>query len=156
MSILSNSAASRFDSIGGLNDAVSAVQNTVIFTVVALILAIVATVLAFIFITPEKKYASLPKALQVVADVFNFKGLMIEKILKALYIFFTCFAVLSGFFGIFSNFLAGLLSMVLVPILIRFIFEFMMMAILAVKNIISINNKLQDKTAPKEENTPEE
>ena len=37
----------------------------------------------------------------------------------------------------------GLLLMILGPIVVRLIFEFLMMALLLVKNVISINNKLR-------------
>lgn len=37
----------------------------------------------------------------------------------------------------------GLLLMILGPIVVRLIFEFVMMALLLVKNVISINNKLR-------------
>ena len=38
----------------------------------------------------------------------------------------------------------GLLLMILGPIVVRLIFEFLMMALLLVKNVISINNKLRE------------
>lgn len=121
-----------------------AMTSAAIFGILGIILAVAATVLAFIFIIPEKKYATLPKFFRIVADIFNFKNLMIETILRALYIFFTCYAIISGFFTLFSSFLGGLIVMVLAPIGIRFVFELLMMAILAVKNIISINQKLKN------------
>ncbi|MBR6530631.1 MAG: hypothetical protein IKT43_04375 [Clostridia bacterium] len=111
----------------------------------AVLLAVVATILTLIFITPEKKYATLPKGLRVLADIFNFKGLLIEAILKTLYIFSTLLAIFMGFVSmITASFFSGLLMIVLAPIGIRFVFELLMMAILAVKNIISINNKLKN------------
>ena len=121
-------------------------QTVAALGIVSLVLAIVATVLAFIFITPEKKRASLPKFFQVVADVFNFKGLIIEKILKALYIFLTIYVILDGFFMIFvgAPFFSCLLTMVLGPVLVRVVFELLMMLVLLVKNVISINNKLKN------------
>ena len=73
------------------------------FSIVALILAIVATVLAFIFIVPEKKRAKLNKFGQFWHDALNFKFLIVEKILQALYIFFTAFVLLSGFFTLLRH-----------------------------------------------------
>lgn len=57
--------------------------------IIALLLAIAATVLAFIFIVPEKKRDKLGKFGKFLHDTCNFKYLIIEKILQALYIFFT-------------------------------------------------------------------
>ena len=123
----------------------SAFEDAGALMVIALILAVAATVLAFIFITPEKKRESLPKFLKVLHDIANFKGLFIEVILKALYIFLTVFVILVGFFSLFlgADFLSSLLVMIIGPIIIRLGFEATMMLILLVKNVISINNKLR-------------
>lgn len=129
----------------GYGDSMASFEAAGTVGVIALILAVAATVLAFIFVTPEKKRASLPKFLKILHDIANFKGLFIEVILKALYIFFTAFVILVGFFAIFTgaNVLASLLTMVIGPIIIRLAFEATMMLILLVKNVISINNKLR-------------
>lgn len=132
------------------------VAYLIVFTI---IFALAATVLAFIFIVPDKKRARLNKLGQFAHDVMNFKFLIIEKILQALYIFSTAFVILLGFFMLFyfqeqySYFSGshtvwyggyGLLVMILGPIVVRLGYEFMMMAILLVKNVIQINNKLKN------------
>ena len=136
------------------------------FTIIALILALGATVVAFIFIVPEKKREKLNKIGKLLHDIFNFKFLIVEKILQALYILCTAFAVIYGFFMLFSfetysygyyierttvrwNGGWGLLIMIGGPIAIRLAYEGMMMMILLVKNVIQINNKLK---APEGEN----
>ncbi len=120
----------------------SSMQTDFALTVVAVILAIAATVLVLIFVTPEKRRASLNRFFQVVADIFNFKGLLLENIAKTLYIFLTLFSILSGFFTLFRQPLNGLLMMILLPIVWRILFEFIMMTIILVKNVIQLNNKI--------------
>ena len=123
----------------------------------AVIAAVALTVLAFIFIVPEKKFGKLNKFGQFLHKTLNFKYLIIEKILQALYIFFTALVILVGVVMLFSftssyNGLIparwlggyGLLYIIFGPIIVRIIFEFIMMAILLVKNVISINNKLKN------------
>lgn len=129
-------------------------------TVIALIIAIVCTILVLIFITPDNKRESLNKFFKFLHDLFNFKWLLLEKLLKVLYIFATIFSVFGGFVTLFqkdfwgnSLFGMGLAIMILGPIVFRFLFEGMMMFVLVVKNVISINNKMgaAPKTAqPKE------
>lgn len=137
-------------------------------SIIAVIGAIVATVLAFVFIIPEKKFASLNKFGKFLHKTLNFKYLIIEKILQAIYIYSTAFIILCGFFMLFivipgysyygysssGTWMGGygLLIMILGPIVIRIIYEFMMMAILLVKNVIAINNKLKDQTPGTKEN----
>ena len=129
-----------------------------IVAIVSLVLAVIGAILAFIFIMPAKKRASLPKFLQVLHDIFTFKGLLIEAILRFLYIFYTLFCIVAGLLMLFGvevrgykvpaedTFQVGLLLMILGPIFLRLAFELLMLAVLLVKNVIEINKKLSKKT----------
>ena len=131
----------------------------ILLTVIPVILAITATILAFIFIVPEKRRAAMGKFGKFLHDTLNFKYLIVEKILQAFYIFATAFVILIGFFMLFyvqegydSLYYSspdvwyggyGLLTMILGPIVVRIFYEFFMMVILLIKNVIQINNKLK-------------
>ena len=129
-------------------------MKQLIFLIVAVVLAIAATVLAFIFIVPEKRREKLNAFGKFLHDLCAFKFLVVEKILQALYIFSTAFIVLYGVLQLFnvqrdywtgaSRWMggAGLLCIIVGPIAVRLSYELMMMAILLVKNVISINRKL--------------
>lgn len=123
--------------------------------IVAIIIAIVATVLAFIFIVPEKRRAQMGAFGKFLHDTCNFKYLIVEKILQALYIFVTAYVILAGFFMLFMapqdwfgtrHWLGGygLLTMIVGPIAVRLVYELLMMGILLVKHVISINCKLRN------------
>ena len=130
-----------------------------IASIFAILSAIAATILAFIFIVPNKKRDRLNKVGKFLHDTLNFKYLIVEKILQALYIFATAFVILLGFCMLFyvrpgySYYYYsqpsvwyggyGLLVMVLGPIALRLVYEFLMMTILLIKNVIQINNKLK-------------
>ena len=128
------------------------------------ILALAATILIYVFIMGKKKDGHLPKFLQTLYDLFNFKYLFIENILKFLYIFTTCavilvgiFSFIGGFFGIFKAIfkgyfefsflitflLPGLCLALIGPFAVRIVYELSMMAVLLVKNVIEINNKIK-------------
>ena len=139
---------------------------TVAFLILSILLAITATVLSFVFIVPDKR--KLPGFFRFCRDLFNFRYLIIEKILQALYIFSTVFIIVFGFFMLFSfhteikqiggsywgsasfsekivwDGWVGFIFMILGPILLRIVFEFSMMTILLIKNVIQINNKLKN------------
>lgn len=135
-----------------------------VVTVLSVILAIAATIVLFILVMPEKKRESLPAFLKKVHDIFNFKNLLIEKILKILYTFVTVLSVISGVlmiiiqapylgitYGRFgggaaagTSIVTGLVLIVVAPIVIRLIYEGLMMFILLVKNTIEINKKLKN------------
>lgn len=120
------------------------------FTVVAVVLAIILTILAFIFIVPEKRREKLNAFGKFLHDTCNFKYLVIEKLLQALYIFATVFAILAGFFMLFQSSYGhwlggvGIAIMIVFPIVLRLVYELLMMMVILVKNVISINNKLRD------------
>ncbi|MBE6621493.1 MAG: hypothetical protein E7630_00915 [Ruminococcaceae bacterium] len=142
-------------------------MSAVVLPVIAFLLTLVATVLAFIFIIPEKKRARLNKFGKFLHDTFNFKYLVIEKILQALYVFATIFIVALGFCMLFyvqrgffggSTWFGGygILLMLFGPIGIRLAYEFIMMFLILIKNVTQINNKLEcpDETKKKKEKKP--
>ena len=129
-------------------------MKQMIFLIIAVILGIAATVLAFILIVPEKRRENQGAFCKFLHDLCNFRFLVVEKVLQALYIFSTAFVILYGVLQLFNvqpNYWTGgntwmggvgLLYIILGPIVVRLSFEMMMMVILLVKNVISINHKL--------------
>ena len=131
--------------------------------ILGIMAAIILTILAYVFVMPKKNDGNFSHpALQKFYDIFNFKKLYLESILKFFYVLATIFCVCVGFFMIFgyrevwgyydmgksSTALIGLLVMILGPIVLRLTYESLMMFILLVKNAMEINNKIP---APKKE-----
>lgn len=120
------------------------------FTMVAVVLAIILTVLAFIFIVPEKRREKLNAFGKFLHDTCNFKYLVVEKLLQALYIFATVFFILVGFSMLFQSPYGhwmggiGIVIMIVLPLVLRLVYELLMMIVILVKNVIAINNKLKD------------
>ena len=100
---------------------------------------------------------------KIIHDIIQFKALLIEKIVKVLYVLATSFVIIIGFFMLFwfqdyGRYIGvryygymGLVVMILGPIVIRLAYEFLMMSIILVKNTISIKKKLygeEDSTDP--------
>ena len=132
--------------------------------------SLAAAILSFIFIVPDKK--KLNPFFSFLHDLFNFKYLLLEKIFKFLYVLSTCFCLIGGSFMLFyvedtyhyskygGYYTAewcgyyGFILMIVGPIVVRIAYEFIMMAILAVKNIMQINHNVQ-KIAPTDEEVSE-
>ena len=133
------------------------INTTSMMMVLGIIATIVATVLVYIFILPEKKCKKLNKFGAFLHDVFNFKFLIVEKILQFLYILSTAACICVGFFMLFSfqsysySYYSyshwyggyGLLVMILGPIAVRLVFECAMLFLILIKNVIQINNKIK-------------
>ncbi len=138
-------------------------MSTTLCIVLGVMLALAATVLAVIFILPEKKASSKNAFVRFLHKIISFKSLMLDKILKILYIFSTAYVILTGFlmlfgfenlFGGYSYYLRptwlggyGLLLIFVGPIVVRIVYESLMMFILLVRNTIDIRNKLYNEEA---------
>lgn len=116
--------------------------------IISALVSLVCSILIWVLVMPEKKRPTLNAFFTFVSDVFNFRSLLIEKILKFTYLLLTLFAILFGFLAFVVSIddgraaLIGLLVMILGPIVLRLIYELSMMAVLLVKNVIEINNKM--------------
>lgn len=146
------------------------INTTGFMTVLGILAALAVTVLAYIFIIPEKKRESLPKIFKIVHDIFNFKELYLEKILKALYVLCTVACITIGLcwqlgFSVYEvwdeTYFSwqggyGLLLILVGPVVIRIVYEAMMMFVLLVKNTMQINSKLKDANAVEAAETPAE
>ena len=135
-----------------------------VITILAAVLAVPAAVLAFIFIIPEKKRARMNKFGKFLHDLCNFKFLIVEKIFQFCYVLSTAYCLITGFFGLFAveevwhsggryydSYYStewvgyqGLLILILGPIAVRIAYELIMLVLIAIKNIIQINNKLKN------------
>lgn len=120
---------------------------------IGLICALTLTILTVIFITPDKRRARLNKFFKALHDFFNFKWLILEKILRFFYIFSTFACICCGFFLLFWfsdsyyygmrwNGSVGFFLLIFGPIFTRVFYEAFMLAIILIKNVISINNHL--------------
>lgn len=145
--------------------------NTVGFmSFIALVATIILMILAYKYIVPEKRRAGLNKLGQFLHDVFNFKFLIIEKILQFFYILCTiacvCFglSMLLGISIYHSSYLDktytdwyglyGLLIAIVGPFAVRLVYEGLIMGLLLVKNVIQINKKLKSQCEEEEYEMP--
>ncbi|MBR4425849.1 MAG: hypothetical protein IKS66_07925 [Oscillospiraceae bacterium] len=111
---------------------------------IALALAVAATVAICLFILPKSKANHSNVYIAKAHDIVNFKSLLIDKLIKVLYIFSTCFTVLFAIFELFAGlpFLWFLILLIGGPILIRLLYESFMLFVLLTQNVIEINRKL--------------
>ena len=104
--------------------------------VIPILLSLAGAIAVFVFLLSDRKYAHLPKWAQVLADVLNFKHLLLEAILRFAYVFTTVYCIVGGLFTACGKY-------TLVPGLV--IFETAMLMFVLVKNVVQINQKLPGK-----------
>ena len=93
--------------------------------------------------------------LQKLRDLLDFKTMLIEPILKVVYITLTIFIVLFSFGLISTSFVAFLMILIFGPLIIRITYELMMINIMIWKNTKEINENIKPKNAKKETKTEE-
>lgn len=111
---------------------------SIVWSVLAIVLAIVGGILVYIFFLNNKKL-KLNGFLAWLKNFLNFNTMMLEVILKVLYLITTIYVILSSFSLIGTNFLLFLVTLVVGPIIIRIIFESSLMFIMIWKNTSDIS-----------------
>ena len=112
--------------------------------IIGIIAGIVMTILMYLLVIPEKTRKNLPGFLQFVHDIVNFKTMLLEPIIKVLYIFCTFVSIIAGILLLFAcPVWIGLLMIFIGPLVLRVIYELIMLFVLQVQNTISINRKLK-------------
>ena len=128
----------------GYNDIYSvsnSLQGMAIWTIVALILSIIGGILVyFLFIKTNNKLSDNLKKLR---DLLDFRIMLIEPILKIVYLIGTIFIILFSFNFITINFISFLLMLIIGPVIIRIAYEAALILVMIWKNtkIISDNTK---------------
>lgn len=131
----------------GFEQAIEGVAYAAMWTVVSLILAIIGGVLVY-FLFIKGKDLKLSAGLTKLRDLLDFKIMLIEPILKILYLVITIFVILISFNFITINFLSFLLTLLLGPVIVRIIYEASLMLVMIWKN----TKIIADNTAKVKEN----
>ena len=115
--------------------------TTIILTIILIALIIGGIVLYFTFLS-KKNEGKFTGFLGWLYDFLTFKKMMIENVLKILYIIVALFVTLSSFGLISISFLAFLLTLVIGNVLTRVIYELLLVKLVICKNTTEINKKL--------------
>lgn len=130
-----------YDYIGGSsNNLGSAAAGSVIWGIIAAILAIVGGILVyFLFIKKDNK--GLSKKLVTLKELLDFRIMIIEPILKVLYLIGTIYVILVSFAFIEISFWKFIVTLILGPIVIRLVYEGFLIMIMIWKNTKEIAQK---------------
>ena len=131
--------------LGETTNTVNKVAGTAVWTVIAFIIAIAAGIMIYFMFVKDNKPVS--EKLQKLKDLLDFKTMLIEPILKIVYIIATVFIILFSFGLISLNFVSFLMVLILGPIAIRIIYELMMINIMIWKNTKEINDNIKVKNS---------
>ena len=126
--------------------------NTGIWYVVSIVLAVIGGIALYFTVfanSNEKKYTGFMKWLY---DFITFKKMMLESLLKIIYIVTALYITLSSLALISVSFVGFLVQIIFGNILARIIFEFSLVLLTICKNTTEINDKIEVTKKKKEEN----
>lgn len=117
------------------------------------VIALIATILVFVYVMPRRNDGKLGGGfLQFLHELFHFKKLYLENILKFFYVLTTFAAVFCGLLGLIlsltdsdngGNALICLGVMLLGPVVLRLLYELGIMGVMLVRNVVEINQRLK-------------
>ncbi len=116
--------------------------NVGVWLIVSFVLAIIGGI-CFYFLYLKNDTKTDNKFLNWLKDFFNFKKMLIEDLLKVVYVISTIFITLFSFALIGSNFLGFLVMLILGNVILRLSFEGILLAIMIWKNTTEINKKMK-------------
>lgn len=117
------------------------IAGATVWGIIALVLAIVGGIVAYFLFVKKDDNKGLNKKLIKLKDLLNFKIMIIEPILKILYLIFTLYIILYSFTFIGTSFLLFLVVLIVGPITIRLIYEGSLIIIMIWKNTKEIAQK---------------
>lgn len=111
--------------------------------IIALILSVIGGILMYIFFITPKKENNLSPFLKWLKDFLNFDKMMIEIILKVVYLISTIYVILTSISFIAYDFGMFFLYLVLGVIFVRLIYELILINVCIWKNTTAINKKMK-------------
>ena len=118
----------------------AALAGSAIWGIIASVLAVIGGILVyFLFIKKDNK--GLSKKLVTLKELLDFIIMIIEPILKVLYLIGTIYVILVSFSFISVSFLLFLVILILGPIVIRLVYEGFLIMIMIWKNTKEIAQK---------------
>lgn len=115
-----------------------------VMSMIGLIVGIIAAFALFFGFMTKKNEKRFQGIFMRAYDFLHFKKFIIEGILKFFYVLCACICTFIGVFQILSlvGFLPGVLTMIFGNLIIRIIYELLLIVVLVCKNISGINQKM--------------
>lgn len=113
----------------------------IVAIVLGLVLGLAGIIAMYVFVLPKRNVPYMNRFLRTIRDIFLFRTLLLEKVLRFLFILLSIPCITCGIVYLFIRPGVGI-TLLLQPIWFRIVFEILMIVIMQVQNLIEINEKL--------------
>lgn len=131
--------------------ATTKVASSAIWTIIAAILAVVGGIVLYFTFLSKKNEGKFTGFLGWMYDFLTFKKMMIENLLKILYLIAALFITLGSFALISTSFLAFLMMLIFGNVAARVVYELLLVTLVICRNTTDINKKLNKSEETKKE-----
>ncbi len=119
-------------------------SNMFIWMIISFVLACSGGILIYYLFLSKSEGIKLTKFGRYLSNLLHFKVFLSEVLLKILYVTGTIYLTLISFGYIGQNFLIFIFLLTIGNVILRIIFEFLIMILLISKNTTQINNKIKN------------
>ena len=137
-----NAYGSDIDSYFG-NSGVSSLQNAGMWTIISLVVAIVAGICLYFTVFADKNENNYKGFMAKLYEYVKFDKMIITSFLKISYLIGAIYITLASFGLISTSFLVFLLTLVLGNLILRVVYEFMLVTLKIFENTNEINKKMK-------------
>ena len=120
----------------------SGANDAGIWLIISAVLAVVGGIVLYFTFLKKSNDGKFSGFLGWMYDFLTFKKMLIENLLKVLYLIIAAFITLSSFAIIGESFLAFLISIIGGNLVARIVYEFLLVALVICRNTTDINDKL--------------
>ena len=128
--------------LNSLNANAQAAANALIWGIISIVLAVIGGIVLYFTFLSKKNEGRFKGFWGWMYDFLTFKKMMVEELLRVLYLIFAIAVTLSSFAMIGTSFLGFILSLVFGNVVVRLIFELILVRLVICRNTTSINTKL--------------
>lgn len=119
-------------------------SNMFIWIIISFVIAVAGGILVYCLFLNKSEEKRLTKFGRLLSNLLHFKILLSDQLLKILYIVSTMFLTLISFGYIGQNFLTFILLLTVGNVILRIIYEFLIVNLLISKNTTQINDKIKN------------
>ena len=132
-------------SLDSLTSATSGSEGMGVWAIISLVLAVVGGIVLYFTFLAKKNETKFTGFLGWMYDFLTFKKMVIENILKMLYLILALFITLSSFGMITVSFISFLAYLLLGNLIVRILYELCLVVLVICRNTTDINKKLDTK-----------
>ncbi len=133
----------------------SSPNGAMIWIIISVVLAIIGGIALYFTVFAKSNENKFKGFMKWLYDFVTFKKMMLESLLRVLYIIVAIYITLSSFALISNSFVGFLAMLVFGNLIARITFEFSLVLLTICKNTTEINSKMKSEVKPKKEETKE-